>query len=105
MEGYVQCCGESSVPGEEAVPHAMNQEHNDFLWRQPILDDQSHSILQAFGRLDTVSKELQWWDAGPRGFCGELVFVPGEEEDRECSGFLLGMVFYAHLQRSALVVR
>jgi carotenoid cleavage dioxygenase-like enzyme len=62
--------------------------------------------LQAFARLDTVSKELQYWDAGPRGFCGELVFVPGEEEDQECSGsFLLGMVFYADLQRSALVVR
>jgi len=52
-----------------------------------------------------VSEEVQWWDAGPRAFCGELVFVPGEEEEDENSGYLLGVVFYAEQHRSALVVR
>ena len=50
--------------------------------------------------------DLQMWHAGPRSFCGELVFVPIEDavggEDR---GHLLGLVYDADSQRSSLVVR
>jgi all-trans-8'-apo-beta-carotenal 15,15'-oxygenase len=60
---------------------------------------------QSFCRLDTLTGEAQSWSPGPRGFCEELIFVPGPDgASREDSGYLLGMVFDAAANRSSLVV-
>lgn len=61
--------------------------------------------LQAFARLDSETGKLQTWNAGPRSFCGELVFAPVGDPAREDSGYLLGLVNDAESGRSSLVVR
>ena len=81
--------------------------------------------LQAFGKMDMETGEAQLWHAGPRSFCGELVFAPSKRHEHspsknlngkgrngaqhaeshpEEAGYLLGIVYDSERDRSSLVV-
>ncbi len=60
--------------------------------------------LQAVMKIDWQTGERQIWSAAPRGFMGDLVFVPRSDGTKEDDGWLLSLMYNAAYHRSELAI-
>jgi all-trans-8'-apo-beta-carotenal 15,15'-oxygenase len=60
--------------------------------------------LQAIMKVDLDSQTTQVWNAAPRGFVGEPIFVPRPNSQQEDDGWLLFLVYDAAHHRSDVLI-
>ena len=60
--------------------------------------------LQAVMKIDQKTGERQIWSAAPRGFAGDIVFVPRPNSVEEDEGWLLMLMYDAAYHRSDVVI-
>jgi len=60
--------------------------------------------LQGVTKIDWQTGERQMWSEAPRGFMGDLVFVPRSGGTKEDDGWLLSLMYNAAYHRSELLI-
>lgn len=75
-----------------------------YLYLGAAAQAEGNAPLQQILKLDLATGTQQFWNAAPRGFVGEPIFVPHPQATEEDRGWVLSLVYDASNHRSDLVI-
>jgi len=95
----VSCCCEFPAlnPQNAGKPYR-------YLYLGAAVNPIGNSPLQQILKLDLVTGTQQFWNAAPRGFVGEPIFVSHPQATQEDQGWVLSLIYDATNHRSDLVI-